>query len=55
MLAYEVVVYINPEKVRQVCAGPDGGTIFEFDVRHRVLVDGQTEASVMKLSNAWRP
>jgi hypothetical protein len=49
---YEIVVYINPEKVRQICAGPDGGTIFEFDGRHRVLADGQTETIVMKLSNA---
>jgi hypothetical protein len=37
MLAYEVVVYINAKKVRQVCAGPDGGAIFEFDGRHRGL------------------
>ena len=32
-----------------------GGTFFEFDGRHRVLVDGQTETIAMKLSNAWRP
>jgi hypothetical protein len=47
MLAYEVVVYINAKKVRQVCAGPD-----DRDGHHRGWVVGQTEAVVIKLPNA---
>jgi uncharacterized protein YlzI (FlbEa/FlbD family) len=48
----KVVIYINPEKVRHVRPGPDGGTVIEYDNGHKVLVSGQMEAVVRKLMDA---
>ncbi len=38
----ETDVFVNPEQVQHLYAGPDGGTVVQFVSGYKLLVDGDS-------------